>query len=303
MIGGAGFIGSHLVDRLVADTPAEIVVFDNLSRGRMENLAGHQAERRLRFVLGDVRDAGAVADALRGAGVVYHLAARAPEMGAACDVDDAFATNVLGTFNVLRAAARWNVSRFIFVSSHAAYGEPVSLPVTEGQPLLAIGAYGASKVAGEVYCRAFRQEFGLQTNVLRLAQVYGARDFGRMIPVWLQRAAAGQELPVYNGKQVADFIWVGQAVEALVRAAAPNRPLPPINIASGTGTRVIDVARRIARLAGSQGQIKLLPGRASEVTRFVADVDRMRQLLQIDPPLDPFAQLPTLIDQPVALAG
>ena len=150
MIGGAGFIGSHLVDRLLADTPAEIVVFDNLSRGRMQNLAGHQAARRLRFVLGDIRDAGAVADTLRGADLVYHLAAQAPEMGVEYDIDGGFATNVLGTFNVLRAAARRNVDRFIFVSSHAAYGEPVSLPVSEGQPLLAINAYGASKAAGEV---------------------------------------------------------------------------------------------------------------------------------------------------------
>ena len=269
----------------------------------MENLAEHRSERRLRLVEGDVRDAGAIADALRGADIVYHLAAQSPEVGVEEDVDAVFATNVLGTFNVLRAAARHGVGSLVFASSHAAYGEPVALPVSEGQPLLAISTYGASKAAGEVYCRAFRQEFGLQTNVLRLARVYGARDVGRMIPVWLQRAAAGQDLPVYNGKQVADFIWVGQAVEALVRAAAPNRPLPPINVASGTGTRLVDVARRIARLVGGQGQITLLPGRAAEVTRFVADVERMQQLLRIDPPLDPFEHLPDLVGRPVALAG
>ena len=293
--GGAGFIGSHLVDRLLADGRAELVVFDNLSRGRLANLARHQRDRRLTVVSGDVRDAAAVAAVLHGVGTVYHLAARARDRDAAADVDDTFATNVVGTFNVLRAAVHQAVSRLIFASSPEAYGEPAVLPVDEGQPLVGIGAYGASKVAAEAYCRAFRQIFGLPTVILRFAHVYGPRDYGRPIPVWLERAAAGHALDVYGEKQVVDFVWVGLAVEALVRAAALDGPLPAINVASGTGTRVVDVARRIAHLAGSQSPIRILPARPAEVRRFVANVERMRQLLAIEPPLDPLAHLPRLI--------
>jgi UDP-glucose 4-epimerase len=293
--GGAGFIGSHLVDRLLADSRADIVVFDNLSRGRLANLASHQAEPRIQLVQGDVRDRRAVAAALRGASVVYHLAAQSTVMGAAKDGRYTFTTNVVGTFNVLRVAASYGVDRVLFASSREVYGEPIALPVDEDYPLLAANSYGASKAAGEAYCGAFRREHGLQSVVLRLANTYGPRDFGRVIPAWLERATAGQDLHVYGGKQVIDFVWIGQVVEALVRAAALEGPLPPINIASGTGTRIIDLARRIARLTGGQRQVRLLPARAAEVVRFVANVDRMQQILAIEAPLDPLAHLPSLL--------
>src|SRR6266700_3799043 len=118
----------------------------------------------------------------------------------------------------LRADVENDVPRVVFTSSRDVYGEPVELPVEEESPLLAINSYGASKVAGEVYCRAFRREFGLQTVILRLASVYGLRDIGGVIPTWLRQAQAGQEMRIYGGKQVLDFVWVGQVVEALVRA-------------------------------------------------------------------------------------
>jgi UDP-glucose 4-epimerase len=302
--GGAGFIGSHLADRLLADTRAEIVVLDNLSTGRLANLAQHRAEPRLHVIEGDVGDRKAVAAAVRGARVVFHLAARSG--GASTDGEDAaemFRANVAGTFNVLHAAIQHHVHQVVFASSHAVYGEPIALPVEESHPLMAVDCYGASKVAGEAYCRAFRRVFSLATVVLRLAHVYGPRDPGREIPLWLQQAMAGEDLQVHGGKQVMDFIWVGQAVEALVRAAAHDEALPPINVASGTGTRTADVARLIRRLVGGRGQIRLLPARTPEVMRFVASVDRMQQVLRLEPPLDPLAHLPSLLPAPVGARG
>src|SRR5207237_637714 len=121
------------------------------------------------------------------------------------------------------------------------------------------------------------------------------RDIGRVIPLWVGLARSGRELTVYGGKQVIDFVWVGQTVEALVRAAALDGPLPPINVGSGTGTRIVDLARRIARLAEAHGRLNLQPARSVEVTRFIANVERMRQILKIEPPLDPLAHLPTLV--------
>lgn len=299
--GGAGFIGSHLVDRLLSDTTAEIVVFDNMHRGRVANLAQHVASPRLSIIQGDVRDAGAVVKTIRGADVVYHLAAQSTVMGAVEDLDYSFNTNVVGTFNVLKACAGSGVRQVVFASSREVYGEPIELPVDEGQPLLAINFYGASKVMGEAYCRAFRRANGLNTIILRLANAYGPRDYGRVIPHWVSQATAGEDLTVYGGKQVLDFVWIGQVVEALMRTADLDGPNPPINIGSGTGTRILDLARRIRLMAGSHSQIHMVPARAVEVVQFVARVDRMRQLLRLEPSADPLANLPELVPMPIAL--
>ncbi len=301
--GGAGFIGSHLVERLLGDSAVEVVALDNFSRGRAANLAHLRDEPRFRLIEADIRDRKALSAALAGANLVYHLAAQSSVMGGFRDPVLTFETNVVGTFNVLRAAALGGVERVVFASSREVYGEPISLPVDEESPLLAINSYGASKVAGEAYCRAFRREFGLQTAVLRLANVYGPRDNGRVVPQWLRLASAGHELQIYGGKQVMDLVWVGQVIDAFGRAGTLDRPLPPINIGSGTGTRIIDLARRISRLAEAQLKIKFQPARPMDVTRFIANVDRMREILMIEPPLDPLGNLGELVaPQPVVLS-
>ena len=123
-----------------------------------------------------------------------------------------------------------------------------------------------------------------------------------MIPFWIEQAAAGEALSVYGGKQLIDFLWIGDTLDALIRAGTLDGPLPPINVASGTGTRAVDLARRISRLAGAHGQLRILPARPIEVTRFVANVDRMREMLGIEPPLDSLVHLPSLLAVPV-LAG
>ena len=299
--GGAGFIGSHLIDRLLADGAVDVVVLDNFSHGRLENLAHLRHQTRFSLIEADVRDRSAMLSAFDGADLVYHLAAQSSVVAAAQDLDYTFQTNVVGTFNVLRAAVECGIQRVLFASSCEVYGEPISLPVDENSPLLAINSFGASKVAGEVYCRAFRREFGLQTVILRPSNVYGTRDIGRLIPLWLRQARSGHGLKVYGGKQVLDFVWVGNVVEALVRAGELEGAIPPINIGSGTGTRIIDLARRIARLAECQPKIQFEPARPMEVTRLIANVERMREILLIDPPLDPLANLTELLPAPMAM--
>jgi UDP-glucose 4-epimerase len=300
--GGAGFIGSHLTERLLASPGVNVVAFDNFSRGRLDNVAHLRDEIRFSLIEGDVRDSAAVCEVCEGADIVFHLAAESHVVAAMVDPEYAFQTNVVGTFNVLRAAVTAKVPRLVFASSCEVYGEPISLPAHEDSPLLPINSFGASKVVGEVYCRAFRREFGLNTTILRFASVYGPRDVGRVIPEWVRQARSGQ-FQIFGGKQVLDLIWIGQAVDALVQAAEIDGPAPPINIGSGTGTKIIDVARRIARLAECQPKFQYLPARPMEVTRLIANVERMRQMLAIEPPLDPLAFLPELVQVPGAVLG
>jgi UDP-glucose 4-epimerase len=300
--GGAGFIGSHLVDRLLHDSAVDVVALDNFSRGRDGNLAHLRDQPRFSLIEADVRDRQALLEAFAGATLVYHLAAQSSVSAGSRNPAETFETNVVGTFNVLRSAVEQGVQRVLFASSREVYGEPITLPVEEESPLLAINSYGASKVAGEVYCRAFRREFGLQTAVLRLANVYGPRDDGHVVPHWLREASAGHELHVYGGKQVMDFVWVGHVVDALSRAGVVDGPLPPINIGSGTGTRIVDLARRIIRLTEGQPKIKFQPARPMDVTRFIANVERMRQILRVEPPLDPLGNLGDLVRQAAALS-
>lgn len=293
--GGAGFIGSHLVDAILSANEGTVTVLDNLHRGRIENLGSWRGDPRLTVTIGDIRDPATVRKALAGATLVYHLAAQSTVMGAAKDPDYAFSSNVVGTYNVLKAAAQQGVRRVLFSSSREVYGEPVSLPVDESHPLFSINTYGASKVAGEALCRAFAREGGLDTTVLRLANVYGDRDFGRVIPHWIVQARAGGDLTVYGGDQILDFIWVGDVTTALMRAADATLALPPINVANGTGTKILDLARRVMHLAGSPGEVHVVPRRSIEVTRFVGSTDRMSQFLGVAPATDPLAHLAGMI--------
>jgi UDP-glucose 4-epimerase len=305
--GGAGFIGSHLVDRLVRDGWGEVVVVDNLHRGKIDNIRGHVERGRLVFREADIRDAAAMMSALAGAEVVFHLAAQSSVMGAVADLDYSFSTNVAGTYNVLKAAQATGARRLVFTSSREAYGEPAALPVDEEQPLLSKNTYGASKVAGEVYCRVFQNNFGLETAILRLTNVYGPRDFGRVIPLWLDMAREGQPLVVYGGQQVIDFVWIDQVVEALVRAARADIAGTPVNIGSGKGTPLLALADRILALVPPRSpeaqRLDVRPARSVEVTRFVADMGRMRGLLDLQPPDDPLFGLPMMVDDGTGETG
>jgi nucleoside-diphosphate-sugar epimerase len=296
--GGAGFIGAHLVEALVA-AGDEVVVLDNLRRGdraRLDAIGRAARGGALRLIEGDVRDRDTVRAATTGVERVYHVAAQSNVLGAVSDLDYSFSSNVVGTYNVLVAAREAAVGRIVFSSSREVYGEVDQVPVAEDRPLNPKNAYGASKVAGEVYCRVFQNTYGLDVSVLRLANVYGPGDSDRVIPIWLDRARRGQDLELYGGTQVLDFVPVGLVVEALRRAAERSLGGQPLNVGSGVGTTLYDLAARVQALSGAAVGLRVLPARAVEVTRFVADVSRMRALLSLEPPADPLVALPDLWD-------
>ncbi|MGE5594438.1 MAG: NAD-dependent epimerase/dehydratase family protein [Hyphomicrobiales bacterium] len=288
--GGAGFIGRHLVGALV-ERGDHVIVLDNLRRGDPKALP-----RDACFIEGDIRDETAVARAVAGCELVYHLAAQSNVMGAMSDVDYSFTSNVAGTFNVLKAAANAGARRLVFSSSREVYGEPERLPVSEDTPLLAKNPYGASKVAGEAYCRTWHHATPLDAYVLRFANVYGPGDSGRVIPLWTAAALAGEPLRLFGGGQVLDFVHVDIAVEALLRAGdAENRG--PVNVGTGVGTGLPALAERILELTGRRSELVVEPPRGPEVVRFVADVRRMQAVLGIARPGDPLAGLPALVAQ------
>ena len=290
--GAAGFIGSHLVDAL-AEGPDEIVGIDNLRRGDVARLEPHLKAKRIQFRAADIRDTAALAEVIRDVSVVYHLAAQSNVLGAMSDPDYSFTTNVTGTDNVLKAASEAGAMRVVFSSSREVYGEPASLPVAEDAALKPKNLYGASKAAGEAYCRAWADVGKVPVQVLRFANVYGTRDTGRVIPLWLDAATKDEDLVLYGGEQVLDFVWIGTAVDALI-SAGECQAGEPINVGSGTGTRLADLAQRIITAMGSRSSVRREPARSVEVERFIADVSRMRQHLHMEPLADPLQRLDVL---------
>lgn len=291
--GGAGFIGSHLVDRLALDPSNRLVVLDNLRRGRLANL--EPMADRVEFVQGDICDRSVVERAARGVDLVYHLAAQSNVLGAVTDIDYSFRANVVGTFEVLRAASEAGVPRLVFSSSREVYGDPQTLPVPESAPICPKNAYGASKAAGEMYCRAFRSP-AFTPVILRLANVYGTRDFDRVIPIFVNQALRGLPLTLYGGKQILDFVWIDTVVESLVRAGWGDVPTGPMNIGSGQPTDLITLARQVLLQANSRSDLRIAPAREVEVSQFVADTSFMRSTFGMEPREDPLHQLAKVIE-------
>lgn len=296
--GGAGFIGSHLADRLVQDGDHDVVVFDNFTRGRRANLA--DCAGSIDVIEGDIRDRRALSAAMDGVDMVFHLAAQSNVIGATKDLDFSFTTNVVGTYEVLRAAELAGVQRVVFTSSREVYGEPDTFPVPETARLAPKNAYGVSKVTGEHYCELFARN-GLSTHVLRLSNVYGPRDFDRVIPIFLDRAGRHEDLVLYGGHQVLDLVWVGTVVEALVCAGFGEALAGPVNVASGKGTRLPEIASRIIHETGSRSELKVVPAREVEVVRFTADVQRAQDWLGLTAVDDPLAWIPQLCPATVAV--
>ena len=290
--GGAGFIGSHLVARLVSHQPKSITVLDNLSRGRVAALS--EVWDRIAFVEGDIRNRSLLADVMQGCELVYHLAAQSNVIGAVQDLDYSFSSNVTGTFNVLQAARQAGVCRMVFTSSREVYGDPRQLPVPESDPLHPKNAYGASKGAGEMYSRLLSAS-DFETVVLRLANVYGPGDRDRVIPIFVENALRGLPLTLYGGDQVLDFVWIDTVIDSLIKAGFGELIRGPLNIGSGKGTLVRDLARRVLEATDSCSPINLAQSRDVEVARFVADTTLARRLLNVETTEDPLFKLPDIV--------
>jgi len=285
--GGAGFIGSHLVDRLVQDNH-NVSVLDNLFRGKLSNIQTHIDSGKVEFYPADIRRYTEMEKLFSGVDVVFHLAAQSNVMGAVSNLDYSFESNVTGTYNVLKAASENGVKKLIFTSSREIYGDAEYLPVDERHPMNSKNAYGASKAAGEKYCQVFQNMGFFETVILRLANVYGMRDFGRVIPIFIDNVMQNKDIHIFGGEQLIDFISVELVVNVLIDSME-NTSLAekPINVGSGKGISLFNLAEKIQSIFPGKSKIVINPARDAEVVKFTADISRFKEASKIIIPEDP----------------
>ncbi|MEM2362627.1 MAG: GDP-mannose 4,6-dehydratase [Candidatus Nezhaarchaeales archaeon] len=282
--GGAGFIGSHLVDRLIQED-LEVVVLDNLSTGSLDNIRAHMGKRNFQFVRGDIGVRDLVRRVLRDVKYVFHLAAVASIDLSMRRPDLANRVNVAGTISLLEESRRADVKKFLFTSSCAVYGEPVKIPVDEEHPTRPLSPYGVSKLAAEHYCMMYHRVYGLETVVLRLFNVYGPRQerspYGGVISSFINRLKKGLPPIIFgNGAQTRDFINVNDAVEALMLAMkAKGCAGMAFNIGSGTEVSIRELAEKLIKIFGIKVKPIFTRRRASDIIRMCADVKRAKEVL------------------------
>lgn len=254
--GGAGMVGSHIVDQAIAAGAREVVALDAMVRGVPENLAQALATGRAKLAQLDIRDRAATRDAVAGADFVFHQAALRWTL---CQEDPRLCQEVMvdGTFNVLEAAAEAKVKRVVLASSAVVYGEPRSLPIGEDQPQNGTTVYGAAKVANEQLARAFTALHGLPTTTLRYFNLYGPRmdirsRFTEVMVKWLDRIDAGQPLLLFgDGSSSADYVYVEDVARANLLACEAAAPSALVNICTGVETPLRDLAALLLRVTGS----------------------------------------------------
>ncbi|GGV09819.1 NAD-dependent epimerase [Streptomyces filipinensis] len=292
--GGAGTIGSHLVDLLAEGGAREIVVLDNLVRGRRANLAQALSGGAVEIVEGDVRDAGTVRKATEGADLVFHLAAIRITQ---CAEEPRLANEVLvdGTFNVLEAAAEEGVAKVIASSSASVYGMAEDFPTTERHhPYNNDTFYGAAKAFNEGMLRSFHAMYGLDYVALRYFNVYGPRMdihglYTEVLIRWMERVEAGEPpLILGDGTQTMDFVDVRDIARANVLAAESDVTDEVFNIASGTETSLKELAEGLLEAMGASGLEPVHgPARAvNGVTRRLADTSRAAERLGFTADID-----------------
>lgn len=283
--GGAGFIGSHLVDRLLADG-YHVDVVDDFSTGSLDNLAGAFATGRCHALNGDITSPG-LADwvAMRSPDAVFHLAAQIDVRASVADPAKDAHVNVLGTVNVLEGARRARVGKVVNVSSVAIYGTCAALPVTENTPTNPLSPYASSKLAAEVYCHQYQQLYGLPATTVVLTNVYGPRQHAGTgaVAIWAEAILANEPTYLYGDGNVRDYLYVADAVDALVRAADPS--VTERHVEVGTGIPVTDrqLHDAVAAAAGHCHEPVVKDRRQGDVAAMFVDSAVARRVLDWEP--------------------
>ena len=284
LIGGAGLVGSHIVDQLVQEPIAEIVVFDNFLRGTRENLKGAMASPKVRVVEGSMTDRGRLAQALEGIDGVFLLASL--WLGeCVSDPRLAWEVNTLGTWNVVEACLAAKVKRIVYSSSASVYGNALVTPMTEDHPFNNRTTYGATKIANEQMLRAIYEQHRLPYVGMRYMNIYGPRmdyhgTYVSVIMKVLDRIFAGERPVIFgDGSQVYDFIHVADAARANVLGMQASCEDEHFNVGCGVGTTINELVRLLLELTGSTLQPEYRAEAQSFVTHRIGSVDKAERLL------------------------
>lgn len=288
LVGGAGLIGSHIADQLLATDVGEILIYDNFSRGTRENLVGALADPRVRIIEGDIRDQAALAAAMQGVDGVFLLAALwllqcAEDPAAGHDV------NVTGNLAVIEAARVAGVKRLVFSSSASVYGDALERPMTEEHPANNRTFYGATKVAMEQMLRSYNQMYGLDYVALRYFNVYGPRQdyknaYVSVIMKVLDRLDSGEPPVIFgDGSQAYDFVYVKDIARANVAAMVADVSDTALNVATGVSTSIREVVAMLQKICGTDLGTDYQPAAQVFVTDRVGSPDRTRECIGFYP--------------------
>jgi UDP-glucose 4-epimerase len=286
--GGAGFIGSHIGERLLAEGHA-VRVYDNFSSGKRENLATLGAAE---VVEADVRDYDAVLRACEGCDVVFHEAAIVSVPYSVAHPDESHDVNIEGTLNVLRAAKARGVKRVVFACSAAVYGEDPEVPKREAMPAAPISPYGVEKITGEYYLQVWAKLYGVETVSLRYFNVFGPRQdptspYSGVISIFVKRVLEGQPPTIFgDGLQTRDFVYVDNVVDANIRAATANATRVSgraYNVACGAKITLNELLATIARILGKDVTPTHAAPREGDIRESIADIARARAELGYEP--------------------
>jgi len=271
--GGAGFIGSHIVERLVS-LGHEPVVLDDLSTGQLANIP-----RDVRFIAGSITNANLASRAMEGVSCVLHLAAQRSVTNSMSNPGLDAEVNVLGTVQLLQCAAQAGVTRFVFASTGGAlYGDTDCRPTPETFATEPLSPYGISKLTAERYLAHYERRFGMGCTILRLANVYGPRQDaggeGGVVAIFMERMLRGEPITVYgDGEQTRDYVYVEDVASAFVRAAL-NSATGTFNIGTGRETSVNELVSTLEAVTGAEGDCTFVEGRKGEVMRSCVDPSR-----------------------------
>jgi len=281
--GGAGFIGSHLVQRLLADGE-EVRVLDDLSTGSMDRIAPIQDQ--IDFIQGDLRDPATIAAAIQGVQYVLHQAAQPSVPLSVLDPAHTYAVNTMGTLHLLQAARAAGVERVVMASTSAIYGNDPTSPKSEQLPPAPVSPYASSKLSTESMGAVFTKAFGLECVLLRYFNVYGPGQdpnsaYAAAIPKFLDSMGRGEQPIIFgDGLQTRDFIYVGDVVRANLLAATSSAGAGRVyNIATGTSVTILEIVHAVAERLGITPEITFAPVRMGDVLHSLADVRKAEQEL------------------------
>jgi UDP-glucose 4-epimerase len=278
--GGAGFIGSHIVEQLAADN--DVVVLDDLSAGCRE-WVGDQTT----LIEGNVRNEQTVADAVDGVDLIFHQAANVSVQRSVDDPVDSHETNIDATLRLLEHARKEN-ARFVFASSAAIYGTPESIPIEESDPKRPTSPYGLEKYTADQYCRLYNDLYGVETVVLRYFNVYGPRQRGGqysgVIDAFLEQADRGDEITVHgDGEQTRDFIHVDDVVAANCLAAVNGTPGEAYNVGTGESISILDLAELVRETIDTKSDIVHVKAREGDIERSRSSIEKIQDELGFEP--------------------